>query len=188
MTMAGFKTVCNTATETRAFARGLGTLYPEKRLPEVVVADAVSGAHPQTLVFLNCLLLPGIDAVVQRGCHHWPCVSDTDETCVAEVAEWVTRLAYNKLPDARRWRLAYSSGQGVGDWWGRFSADPMYLSPPVGDESSARNLPGPTSEEAELIDWDVRIETPPPRPSQYVVVRFEKGSYRLPRVDDDPED
>jgi hypothetical protein len=43
-------------------------------------------------------------------------------------------------------------------------------------------------EEFEMVDWDVRIETPPPRPSRRVVVKFQKGSYRPPRIIDDPED
>lgn len=43
-------------------------------------------------------------------------------------------------------------------------------------------------EEIETIDWDVKIEQLPPRHSEQVVVRFTQGSYRPPRIVDDPED
>ncbi len=38
------------------------------------------------------------------------------------------------------------------------------------------------------VDWDVRIEKPPLRPSEQVVVRFIQGSYRPPRIVEDPEE
>jgi hypothetical protein len=38
------------------------------------------------------------------------------------------------------------------------------------------------------VDWDVRIETPPPRPAGHVVVRFQQGGQRQPRIVDDIED
>ncbi|MFH1921743.1 MAG: hypothetical protein ABIP48_17910 [Planctomycetota bacterium] len=43
-------------------------------------------------------------------------------------------------------------------------------------------------EELETVDWDVRIETLPPRRAQRVVVTFREGAYRVPRIVDDPED
>lgn len=44
-----------------------------------------------------------------------------------------------------------------------------------------------TETELEVVDWDVQIEQLPPRPSQQIVVRFIQGSYRPPRIIDDPE-
>jgi hypothetical protein len=43
-------------------------------------------------------------------------------------------------------------------------------------------------EDLETVDWDVRIETPPSRPFRRVLMDFQKGSYRRPRIVDDPED
>ncbi len=40
----------------------------------------------------------------------------------------------------------------------------------------------------ETVDWDVHIETPPPRPSQTLTVRFVQGDYRRPKISDDPQD
>ncbi len=45
-----------------------------------------------------------------------------------------------------------------------------------------------SEQECEMLDWDVCIETLPPRPSREVVLRFEAGSYRPPRTVIDPED
>lgn len=47
------------------------------------------------------------------------------------------------------------------------------LAPPVG--------------EPETVEWDVQMESPPPRPSRTVVVKFEKVPCRPPRIVDDPE-
>ena len=42
-------------------------------------------------------------------------------------------------------------------------------------------------ETIEEVDWDVQIETPPKRDSVEVVLMFEEGAYRPPRIVDDPE-
>lgn len=44
------------------------------------------------------------------------------------------------------------------------------------------------NEEIEMIDWDVRIEPLPARPSEQIQIRFIQGGYRAPRIIDDPED
>jgi hypothetical protein len=41
-------------------------------------------------------------------------------------------------------------------------------------------------EELETVDWDVQIEQLPPRRSEQILVRFVQGSYRPPRIVDDP--
>lgn len=43
-------------------------------------------------------------------------------------------------------------------------------------------------EDLEIIDWDVHIDQLPPRHSETVVVKFTEGSYRPPRIVDNPED
>lgn len=35
-------------------------------------------------------------------------------------------------------------------------------------------------------DWDLQIETPPPRHSEQVVVKFIPGAYRKPKIVEDP--
>lgn len=39
----------------------------------------------------------------------------------------------------------------------------------------------------EEVDWDARIETLPKRASTEVMIMFEEGAYRSPRIVDDPE-
>jgi hypothetical protein len=41
---------------------------------------------------------------------------------------------------------------------------------------------------AETVDWELRIEDLPPRPAQTKLVKFERGSYRAPRIVDNPEE
>jgi hypothetical protein len=38
------------------------------------------------------------------------------------------------------------------------------------------------------VDWDARIETLPARDSEEIVLRFQEGAARLPRIIADPED
>ncbi len=45
-----------------------------------------------------------------------------------------------------------------------------------------------TDEAPEKVDWDVRIETPPSRPTRRIEVVFRKEGYRRPRIVDQPED
>ena len=47
--------------------------------------------------------------------------------------------------------------------------------------------PAPLSEELESVDWELQIESPPPRPSRMVMVKFEKGSCRPPRIVANPD-
>jgi hypothetical protein len=54
-------------------------------------------------------------------------------------------------------------------------------------ETDAATSPGPLGEEG-LIDWDVKIETPPPRVSETVQFRFVEGGPRPIRVECDVED
>ena len=90
------------------------------------------------------------------------------------------------------------------DAWGRTSAPlddlcrpswPSYcftrspsVSLPAGDRSAKERAAGRREEEIEVVDWDARIETPPPRKSRRIVVTFREGSYRRPRIVDDLED
>lgn len=61
----------------------------------------------------------------------------------------------------------------------------------------AQSVPGETPQgpgkpaaraAGDVIDWDVRIETPPPRLSRTMAVRFVDGGRRLPRISEDLED
>ena len=40
----------------------------------------------------------------------------------------------------------------------------------------------------DTVDWEVRIESPLARPSRTVTIKFEKGSYRPPRIVANPEE
>jgi len=51
-------------------------------------------------------------------------------------------------------------------------------------DKSAASVTGDTL----VIDWDVKIEVPPPRPSRTVTARFVKGGRRPIRVNNDPQD
>jgi hypothetical protein len=60
---------------------------------------------------------------------------------------------------------------------------------------SQREMPGavdypsaPLSEGLESVDWELEIESPPPRPSRTVTVKFEKGTCRRPRIVANPEE
>ncbi len=44
------------------------------------------------------------------------------------------------------------------------------------------------SHSIETVDWELQMENVPSRPVRTVVVKFEKGSYRLPRIVDNPEE
>lgn len=46
----------------------------------------------------------------------------------------------------------------------------------------------PLGQWLETVDWELKIEPPPPRSSRTVMVKFEKGSYRPPRIVGDPEE
>lgn len=55
--------------------------------------------------------------------------------------------------------------------------------PEVTDYPSA-----PLSEGLESVDWELQIESPPPRPSRTIMVKFEKGPCRPPRIVTNPEE
>jgi hypothetical protein len=42
--------------------------------------------------------------------------------------------------------------------------------------------------EQALIDWDVKIDVPPPRPTEIVALHFVNGGKRPIRIMDDPQD
>ena len=42
-------------------------------------------------------------------------------------------------------------------------------------------------DDLETVDWDVKIEQLPPRPSRQIVVKFIQGSYRPPCINKDPD-
>jgi len=46
----------------------------------------------------------------------------------------------------------------------------------------------PDDDASDTLDWDVQIEQLPPRHSEQAVVTFIQGSYRPPRIVDDPEE
>ena len=59
-----------------------------------------------------------------------------------------------------------------------------------GDPGSTNRHPQPTLPDAEegLIDWEVQIEVPPPRPTQTVTIRFIDGGRRPIPISDDSQD
>ncbi len=61
--------------------------------------------------------------------------------------------------------------------------------PSTGSTSEYRRPPNLGEEgSVETVDWEMRIEELPPRPFQMVRLRFERGSYRPPRIVDNPEE
>jgi hypothetical protein len=40
----------------------------------------------------------------------------------------------------------------------------------------------------ETVDWELQVENLPPRSGQTVLIKFEQGSYRPPRIADNPEE
>lgn len=64
------------------------------------------------------------------------------------------------------------------------SASPTSTAAPLPRQTATE----PPEEAPETIDWDVRIETVAPRRSEWIAAEFVEGSYRKPRIVDDPED
>ncbi|MBI2190732.1 MAG: hypothetical protein HYU36_01950 [Planctomycetes bacterium] len=55
----------------------------------------------------------------------------------------------------------------------------------------APHIPGRLAsapEEQEILDWDAHIETPPPRPSKTIRVRFVNAGRRPPSIVEEPRD
>jgi hypothetical protein len=61
---------------------------------------------------------------------------------------------------------------------------PDAIAPSRPNGQSATSVP----DDEIVIDWDVKIEVPPPRPSQTVTARFIQGGRRPLRVSNDPQD
>ena len=67
--------------------------------------------------------------------------------------------------------------------------DETSVCPPRGEMPKAVCYPtAPLSEAVEGVDWELQIESPPPRPSRTVMVKFEKGPCRPARIVANPEE
>jgi len=118
------------------------------------------------------------------------------------------RRQYHFLEDVIGLEIEAEVTKLLGDWWRaiggvvsahdfghvaeRFTSASLFSSS-SSPTSTAAPLPRetatePSEEELEMLDWDFRIETPPPCRSEWITVEFVKGSCRAPRIVDDPED
>jgi len=181
-----FQTYSDTATRTRALAGRLGTqlLQEDEWALEATGFSAGTGPEGSSVRTYLAKVLPGIEALGAERRLQSTVEADTIVFCIAETeaavarpsGDWAVALA-SIMQD-----LSHAAWPSPGHSWSRlpYGAE---TEEPTGEETSES-----PEEELETVDWDVRIETPPPRRAQRVVVTFRQGSYRPPRFADDPED
>ena len=187
MNEAPILTRSSTATGTRSFANRLGTHLVGRAES---VGETTRSAPPlerePTPVghYLTAEALPGINALIDHCRKQQAAEIDTTEFPLVGAETGVVYLRDDRLLffDA----LLQGLGQVPQHWRDLSSGHPIEW--PIEMQFSDQEATESLEADIEIVDWDIRIETPPPRPSQHVVVRFQEGSYRLPRIVDDPED
>jgi len=188
MTVATIQTQCNTATGTRVNVNrlgmgGLGQGRPPSRLTRL---PSATGAEPSPVpVYIRDALM-GFEALCRHRRQEYAnelvatvaSEIEVESELTQQLADWQTAL--EALVSARI--RAHSARAFSQSWW-TYSL-PKSVPDEIASDEGTKN----TLHEPEMVDWDVRIEQLPPRRSEQVVVRFTQGSYRSPRIIDDPED
>lgn len=183
MSMATIETRRNTASETRYSPERFGLDVFERGKPGNRLARSRTsyGSGISRLPDYFDKALPGFHALIASRTHD---PSDASERAAAggELTSWVAQLSTTiaELTAAQR------CDRIVDDWhW--LSSSEMFDQAFQPEGEMDENL-AVSEQEHEMVDWDVCIETLPPRPSCQVVLRFEAGAYRPPRIVIDPED
>ncbi len=173
-------TSSDTATRTRISAGRLGT---QVFSPSESALGAGAGLEESAVRTYLAKVLPGVEALIARGRQKH--IID-DDTIAFRVAEDESEVAHLR----RDWEVAMAAmmhdlGRAFGSSGYPRSRAPYGAATKQFSDEEERE---PSEDELEMVDWDVRIETPPPRRAERFAVTFREGSYRPPRIVDDPED
>jgi hypothetical protein len=189
MTRLAIQTHRNTATGTRSPAGRLGTQLYEQGESARGITGFSAGADldpsPVGTYLINAL--PGIDALIDHQRQQRFFEGGTSEALVIDVEYDVAQLLGGRSgAPAAFAALLYDLARVP------WSSHEYALVPPIRRSPEMESLDQKgterSEEELEMVDWDVRIETPPPRRGERVIITFREGSYRLPRIVYDPED
>ena len=188
MAMPTIKTRCNTASGTRAYTNRLGTRASGQggSASRFTRFPSGGGAEPSPVPVYLVDTLTGVKALIKHRRQQYAkelaatleCEVEVESQLTQRFADW--RTALEALASAHD--LAHAAQTSGQSWWTYSFPEsiPDELVPDGGTENAR--------EELETINWDVKIEQLPPRRSEQVVVKFIQGSYRPPRIIDNPED
>jgi hypothetical protein len=183
MSMPTIETRRNTASETRYSPRRFGLDVFECGKPGNRPARSLTGygSGVSRLPDYFDKALPGFHALIASRTHD---PSDAIERAAVgkELTFWVAQLSASiaELTATQR------CDRTVDDWHWLSSGQTFHQASQA--EGEMDETLAVSEQEHEMVDWDVCIETLPPRPSRQVVLGFEPGSYRPPRIVIDPED
>jgi len=189
MAMPTIETHCNTATGTRTYTNRLGTRASGQggSASRSTRFPSGGGAEPSPVPVDLVDTLTGVKALFKH--RRQPYAKELAATLVEREVEFESELT-RRLADLRTVLEAFASAHELahaaptsGQSWWTYSYPESVLDELVPD-GGVENV----REELETVDWDVQSEQLPPRRSEQVVVRFKQGSYRPPRIIDDPED
>ena len=188
MAMPTIETRCNTATGTRTYTNWLGTRASGQggSASRFTRFPSGGGAEPSPVPVYLVDTLTGVKALFKHRRQQYAkelaatveLEGEVESELIRRLADW--RTALEAFASAHE--LAHAAPTSAQSWW-TYSFPESILDELVPD-GGVENV----REELETVDWDVQIEQLPPRRSEQVVVRFKQGSYRPPRIIDDPED